>query len=129
MTPEAIGAGVSADATALSAFFNAQLDAALTGIATSLTIDLMTLDVFGLMHQIAGDPAAYGISQLATPCLNFGVADPAAAHCSNPDEHLFWDAIHPTAAAHRIVAEAALVHAVPEPPAIALMLLGLVALG
>ncbi len=129
MTPEAIGAGVSADATALSAFFNAQLDAALTSLAMSLTIDMVTLDVFGLMHQIADNPAAHGISELATPCLSFGVGDPAAAHCSNPDEYLFWDAIHPTAAAHRIVAQAALRHSVPEPSTFALMLLGLLALG
>lgn len=128
MTPEAIGGGVSADATALSAFFNSQLDAALSGLAMSLAIDMMTVDVFGLMHQMADDPAAYGFAELTTPCLSFGVTDPVAAQCSNPDEYLFWDAIHPTAAAHRVVAQAAL-HSVPEPSSFALMLLGLAALG
>jgi phospholipase/lecithinase/hemolysin len=34
--------------------------------------------------------------------------------CSNPDEHLFWDSIHPTARGHEILAEAALA-VVPEP--------------
>ncbi|GAB4353026.1 MAG: SGNH/GDSL hydrolase family protein [Gammaproteobacteria bacterium] len=128
MTPEAMYGGVSTQATELSAFFNSQLDAALSHLAMNLAIDVMTLDVFGLMHQIAADPATYGITELTTPCLNFGVSDPAAAQCSNPDEYLFWDAIHPTSAAHRLVAEAVL-HSVPEPSAFALMLAGLVALG
>ncbi|MBP7484430.1 MAG: PEP-CTERM sorting domain-containing protein [Aquabacterium sp.] len=44
--------------------------------------------------------------------------------CANPDNYLFWDGVHPTAAAHQVLGNA-FAAAVPEPETYALMLAGL----
>ncbi len=56
-------------------------------------------DLFGLLNDIAANPAAFGISETTLPCLSFGVK--SGAKCSNPEAHLFWDAVHPTAVVHK----------------------------
>jgi phospholipase/lecithinase/hemolysin len=47
--------------------------------------------------------------------------------CANPDQYLFWDGVHPTAAAHRMLGDAFMA-AVPEPGGIALLLVALLAM-
>jgi len=41
------------------------------------------------------------LSNALEACLTFGVTK--GAFCKNRDEHLFWDAIHPTKAAQRLI--------------------------
>ncbi|ROR32379.1 SGNH/GDSL hydrolase family protein [Inmirania thermothiophila] len=128
MTPEAAAAGVAAQASALAAGFNAALAAGLDLLeATIPGLDLTRVDVFGTMRAVAADPAAFGLADVTTPCLRFGEPDPALAVCADPGAHLFWDAIHPTAAGHRIAAETVL-RALPEPPLAWLLLPGLLLL-
>ncbi|MEH2395846.1 SGNH/GDSL hydrolase family protein [Nostoc sp.] len=47
------------------------------------------------------NPAAFNFTNVTSPCLS------GSSICSNPDQFLFWDGIHPTAAAHRIIGETA----------------------
>ncbi|MEH1835582.1 MAG: hypothetical protein V7L29_26885 [Nostoc sp.] len=47
------------------------------------------------------NPAAFNFTNVITPCLS------GSDTCSNPDKFLFWDGIHPTAAAHHIIGETA----------------------
>lgn len=46
-------------------------------------------------------PAAFGYTNVISACMSGSRA------CGNPDQFLFWDGIHPTTAAHRILGEAA----------------------
>lgn len=124
LAPAARAAGASAGATRLSAAFDALLGAELGTLrAANPDARIMGLDVFGLTDRIAANPTVFGLTDVTDPCLRFGVADPAAAVCSDPSRHLFWDAIHPTAAAHRILASAART-AIPEPGTVFLIALG-----
>lgn len=130
LTPVArgAGAGAAAGATLLSATFDALLNRTLDGIrALHPDTRLLGLDVFGLLDRVASAPGAYGLTDVTNPCLRFGQADPNRAVCSDPNRHLFWDGIHPTAAGHEILASVAR-RTVPEPGTLLLTALGLVLL-
>ena len=76
---------------------------------TNLTnLNLISLEVNSLFSQATS--GELGFSNTTAPCFNFN----AGSICNNPDEYLFWDAQHPTTAAHRLVANAALTALHPE---------------
>ncbi len=82
-----------------------------------------------VLFDAARGGSIFGITNVTTPCRNTG-----APSC---DVSLFWDDLHPTTLAHDFVARAILdrvvfdrnVVAVPEPATLALLAVGLVALG
>jgi phospholipase/lecithinase/hemolysin len=105
--------------------FNGALAAGLAGIGGGL--DIIQFDVLGLFGSILSDPASFGLTNVTDPCLD------GLSLCANPDEYLLWDAVHPTAAGHRLISDAALAllpgHPVPVPATLAMLLLGVAALG
>jgi phospholipase/lecithinase/hemolysin len=64
-------------------------------------VQFVRLDVNAKLAAIIADPAAFGLANVKSACIT-----PHAPpfHCDNADEFLFWDGIHPTAAAHGIIA-------------------------
>ena len=64
----------------------------------------MRFDDNALVGSIIASPAAFGLSDVRDPCLQFGVV--AGAICHSPPQFLFWDGIHPTVVGHGIVANA-----------------------
>ncbi len=104
--------GNPAQANALTLFFNGQLDAALTPLSASLGITIYRLDTYSLFQGIAGNPAAYGLTNVTQGCKQGSGA--AATVCANPSEYLWWDNVHPTTGIHARIGGAALT-AVPEP--------------
>ena len=90
-------------------------------------VELTLLDVNSIFNDVVTNPASFGFSNVTESCL---VSVVPLVVCNNPDEHFFWDAIHPTTATHEIIATAALnaLHeptSVPEPVSI----LGVLAVG
>jgi phospholipase/lecithinase/hemolysin len=63
---------------------------------------IIQLDVNSLYREAISNPAKFDFTNVTSSCLS------NIATCSNPDKFLFWDGIHPTTAAHRILADAAL---------------------
>lgn len=63
-------------------------------------VTVLRLDVFALFENLLGAPAFYGFTNATAPCLNPGL-------CANPDEFVFFDDIHPSAAAHLLIGQAA----------------------
>ncbi|MGI9430314.1 MAG: SGNH/GDSL hydrolase family protein [Bythopirellula sp.] len=97
----------------LSVDFNSQLAVALDDLeASHPAVDFFRLDVAELISDGIANPAAYGFTNVtdpAAPGLESGkVFYNRNQIVSDPDTYLFWDDIHPTAAAHAVLAEHAL---------------------
>lgn len=95
--------------------------------------NIYKLDVFGLLQGVVADPAAFGITNVTTPCFTgddlFFTTTNMPAPCAMPDSYLFWDTIHPTSKVHGILGEAAFAAVVPEPETYALLGIGLLVVG
>jgi phospholipase/lecithinase/hemolysin len=131
----ALGPVASAAATALSLFFDQAVLQDLAPVeAAGLTV--YDLDTFNLIDAAVQDPGAFGFSNVTDPCWTGGFTGGPGSLCSTDpavqDTYLFWDDVHPTAAGHLIVADAALSALglpVPEPSTWAMLLVGFGGLG
>lgn len=108
--------------------FNATLAALIPAVkATGLSVGLFDLD--GLLTDAIANPGNYGFTNVTDPCLTFGLG--GFTICDDPDSYLFWDDVHPTAAAHRQIG--ALVSAeiapAPLPAPLVLLAAGVIVLG
>jgi outer membrane lipase/esterase len=86
----------------LSTQFNGGLELTLEGLEAALGVDIVRLDVFGLLHQIVAAPASFGLTDVVDACIRLNTV--VGAFCPDPGKFLFWDGIHPTAAGHHQLA-------------------------
>ncbi len=136
LTPEALAAGpaASAGASALSAGFDAILVngagpvPSLSALAGADSIDISVVNTYALLDSIVADPASYGFTNVNQPCLTGEVAYSGGTPCANPSQYLFWDELHPSAAGHQLVGDAALALVTPEPNSVLLAGAGMFAL-
>ena len=109
---------------ALSIGFNNLLGAQLNGLSTLPGMDMKPFDTFVFWNAVLANPGAFGFSNATAPCL--AGTPPSVSVCADPSSYVFWDTVHPTAAAHAVLgdqlAEAA---AVPEPATMTLVGLGM----
>ncbi len=99
-----VSPGAAQLATGLSQMFNAGLSGVLTQLSVLPSISIARLDAYKLLNDIVADPQAYGLTNARQACV---MPSDEPFFCQAPDEYLFWDGIHPTRAAHTIVAQAA----------------------
>lgn len=104
-----------ADATANTIAFNDRLQTTIETVNQSFSLDILTLDTFTAIEQIVADPTAFDFTNVTTPALL-----PDDTTVPNPNDHLFWDDIHPTTAAHALLADLA-AQTIPEPASLALL--------
>jgi outer membrane lipase/esterase len=127
LTPLAMG---SAGATALTIAFNSTLKKLLEETETAdAGLDLDVFDLYGLLNSAVANPSAYGFSNVTDACKTGPLGTPGAV-CNSPDSYLFWDAFHPSARAHALMAQTAF-RAIPEPSVLLLFaaaLMGLISL-
>ena len=100
-TPVVTALGASADAEFLSNAFNLGVDGVIAFYA-STGANLYRLDLFNFVEAATATPLGLGFANATEPCLEvFPV--PATGVCDDADQRLFWDGIHPTRAAHRVI--------------------------
>lgn len=123
-TPEAAALGLTAESTQATNAFNA-LMGDVVSYGRSVDLQMSFFDFAGLSAAVRNDAltnggAVYGITNITSPCGSFQGSDGSACSVSQ-----FSDALHPSAASHRLMAEAAFAAAVPEPATYGMMALGL----
>jgi outer membrane lipase/esterase len=117
---QALGSAAAAGATAITMGINQGLLQALTSIGSSNpSLNLQLLDLFGIGNRVAANPLAFGFTNTSDACLT------ETTLCSKPDQYLYWDSFHPTAAVGRLVAS----FYIPEPSTLLLLLLPIAAIG
>lgn len=65
-------------------------------------LQIVTLDAHALYQEAISNPKQFGFTHVTSACLS------GSRPCGHPDQFLFWDSIHPTTKAHRILANGAL---------------------
>jgi phospholipase/lecithinase/hemolysin len=84
-------------------------------LADEIAKGVRIFDTFDFVTNVTSNPGAYGLVDATNACSTV---------LTNCDEYFFWDGIHPTAAGHRLLANA-MIAFVPEPTTIVLLALGL----
>lgn len=79
----------------LCAQYNALLAASLADLEDNYRFHLVIIDAFSIINEIIAHPGDYGILNTTIP----------ATMGADPNTSLFWDGVHPTTAAHRILAD------------------------
>lgn len=124
--------GASFVATSLAMLFNDELALRLNTLELSLGVEIVRFDTFAILEDVVANPVSYGLSNVTDRCytgddINF---TGGGTVCANPDQHLFWDGIHPTASMHQILAGGMLAALnVPEPEIGLLLIVGLLGMG
>ncbi|HEX4165202.1 MAG TPA: SGNH/GDSL hydrolase family protein [Bryobacteraceae bacterium] len=114
----------SVDKTALNAAsiaFNTQWADDLA-VLQGQGVHVTGVNIGALFSGIVGNPGLYGFTNVTSPAQTSGAATDAG--------YLFWDDIHPTTAAHALIADAvdSSLTATPEPSTVTLAFLGFAAL-
>ena len=125
-----LGAPATNPASIFSGQFNQALHRALDAYDAMFDLNIIQFPTYDLFNSLVSNPGLFGLSNVTTPCYSgFVGPNPSGTECSTPDRFLFWDIVHPTAAVHRILANAILVSVVPEPSTLALLLVSMLGMG
>ena len=97
-------------------------------VAAATHLNIQFFDLLTFEHELLADAAANGFTNTSDPCLNEATGQRANPTCAG---YLYFDRIHPTAAAHRLIGDAitAQVAGVPELATWAMMILGFGVIG
>jgi phospholipase/lecithinase/hemolysin len=99
---DAVFPGTAAAVDSVNVAYNTLLGGLLGGLSALPGIQIVTFDAYHTVENMFGHGADFGLSDVTDPCITPNVAP---FFCQSPDEFLFWDGIHPTKAAHAIIAQ------------------------
>ena len=88
--------------TELSTVHNRLLKASLATLSQkNPQISIIAIDMQALFSKVVANPAKFGLTNVTEPCFNRALG----TVCAKPNSFLFWDELHPTAAAYQILAK------------------------
>lgn len=120
-TPSLLGTPAAAAAAAFSQAFNLALTTEIGMLRSDLDVTIHELNVAGLFSEVKSHPSLFGLTNVVDPALKVELSSSVPEFpfevVSNPQEYLWWDGVHPSAAGQRIIGNRAamLVRPVPEP--------------
>jgi phospholipase/lecithinase/hemolysin len=119
-TPYVSARGLGDLFTTLTNNHNAALATVLAELSTNPDVNIIPVDVNSLFNRALANPSEFGFTNVTTSCvIGDTVNRQIESVCNNPNEFLFFDAVHPTSSAHQLVAQTALAairaKSVPEP--------------
>jgi phospholipase/lecithinase/hemolysin len=128
-TPFSRVRGTSQQLNNLTKQHNTQLAVALQGLRlNNPNLNLTSVDINSLFDQVRGNPTRFGFKDVTNSCVIGDITNIISA-CNNPDDFLFFDAVHPTTKVHDLIAKTTLAsiagQSIPEPSSV----LGILALG
>ena len=85
---------------AVTTFNGALLTGLQTTAAANPNSNIIVMDLFKIGDTIAGNPGAFGITNVTTACYN------GVTVCTDPG-YFYFDGVHPTALGHQIIAKLA----------------------
>ncbi|MBY0545080.1 MAG: SGNH/GDSL hydrolase family protein [Gammaproteobacteria bacterium] len=103
--------GLKANLTQLSLKHNEKLEKDLPALQQKLgpNVDILLMNDYALMETVEVDPSKYGIKNLHDACYNGPkLFQGGGTVCKDPNQYLFWDAVHPTFTGHEALAGLAL---------------------
>jgi phospholipase/lecithinase/hemolysin len=106
---------------ATAALASAATDAFNMALQLGLPPGAIFYDTAALIRDIVNSPGTFGLTNVTAPCFDGVIV------CADPDQYLFWDSVHPTAAAHAIFAREFGTTVVPETSTFVLLASGLAA--
>jgi outer membrane lipase/esterase len=92
-------------ASQISVAHNQALEAAMATLSKQLHITIVMPDAYTADQGIEANPAKYGFTNVTDQC-KAGTTGLPGAVCATPNTYRYWDAVHPTATAHLLTAEA-----------------------
>jgi len=106
------GPVAAADASTLTAYYNAEAEQAVIPLAIADHLNLDLVDTYGLIDGIVATPAAYGFTNVTDPVWTGNASNPdsgtlAATTLAGQDQYLFFDQLHPTESGSALIAAAA----------------------
>ena len=122
------GPAAVAGGTALSQALDAGLASLLDAFVLSHPdAHAFRFDTYGALEDIVANASSYGLTDLTHRCYtgdDLGFTGGGTV-CANPENYLFWDGIHPSAAVHDVLGREMLaVLGVPEPESTGLLAVG-----
>ncbi|MCG7992215.1 MAG: SGNH/GDSL hydrolase family protein [Candidatus Thiodiazotropha lotti] len=98
---DAILPGAVISAAILSAKYNSELAGLLDVLEQSSPgLKIIRIDFAGSTRRMVDDPEAFQMTNMEDACV---MPDQQPSSCKQPNRYLFWDGIHPTAKAHRVI--------------------------
>jgi phospholipase/lecithinase/hemolysin len=106
------GPTISATASALSAQYDGELAGSLQALAATGAAKVDLIDTYSLLDGVIASPGTYGFTNATSPVWTGNLTDPSSgvlqASGSAQNQYVFFDAMHPTAQAHSLLADAAM---------------------